>query len=90
VNALPSRTAKDGLSRVRIADGRLGRPRATLKAAAIARTAHLSVREAAEALGMNASLIQRHPIELPLVAASLSPRHSVIRNRSVIPTAQGR
>ena len=90
VNALPSRTVKAGLSRVRIADGRSGRPRTTLKAAAIACTAQLSVREAAKALGVNASLIQRHRIELPPNAASLSPLNSVIRNRSVIPTAKGR
>ena len=73
-----------------VADGRSGRPRTTLKAAAIACTAQLSVREAAKALGVNASLIQRHRIELPPDAASLSPLNSAIRNRSVIPTAKGR
>jgi DNA invertase Pin-like site-specific DNA recombinase len=53
---------KAGLSRVRAAGGRLGRPRATLDADAVARTAHLSVREAAKALGVSASLVQRHRV----------------------------
>ena len=39
---------------------RLGRPRATLDATAVARTAHLSVREAARVLGVTPALIQRH------------------------------
>ena len=49
-----------GLSRVRAAGKRLGRPRATLDATAVERTAHLSVREAAKVLGTTPSLIQRH------------------------------
>jgi DNA invertase Pin-like site-specific DNA recombinase len=51
-----------GLSRVRAAGGRLGRPRSVLDASAVASTAHLSVREAAKALGVPASLIQRHRV----------------------------
>jgi DNA invertase Pin-like site-specific DNA recombinase len=54
---------KAGLSRVRAAGGRLGRPRSVvLDAAAVASTAHLSLREAAKALGVPASLIQRHRV----------------------------
>jgi DNA invertase Pin-like site-specific DNA recombinase len=51
---------KAGLARVRTSGGRLGRPRATLDAGAVAQTAHLSVREAAKALGVSQSLVQRH------------------------------
>ena len=51
-----------GLSRVRATGGRLGRPRATLDADAITRTAHLSVRAAAKALGVRPSLVQRHRV----------------------------
>ena len=48
-----------GLARSRHRE-RLGRPRATLDATAVARTAHLSVREAARVLGVTPALIQRH------------------------------
>jgi DNA invertase Pin-like site-specific DNA recombinase len=49
-----------GLARVRASGKRLGRPRASLDDDAIARTAHLSVREAAKALGVTPAMIQRH------------------------------
>jgi len=48
-----------GLVRVRAAGGRLGRPRATLAAEDVERTAHLSVREAARVLGVTPSLVHR-------------------------------
>src|SRR6266852_2057534 len=48
-----------GLVRVRAAGGRLGRPRATLAADDIVRTADLSVREAARVLGVSPSLVHR-------------------------------
>jgi DNA invertase Pin-like site-specific DNA recombinase len=51
---------KAGLARVRSTGRRLGRPRAILDADALERTAHLSVREAARALGVTPALIQRH------------------------------
>jgi DNA invertase Pin-like site-specific DNA recombinase len=51
---------KAGLARVRATGKRLGRPRAMLEDGAIARTAHLSVRDAARELGVSASLVQRH------------------------------
>jgi DNA invertase Pin-like site-specific DNA recombinase len=51
---------KAGLSRVRAAGRRLGRPPATLDADAIARTSHLSVRAAAKVLGISPSLVHRH------------------------------
>jgi DNA invertase Pin-like site-specific DNA recombinase len=51
---------KAGLSRVRAAGRRLGRPRAVLDADAMARTGHLSVREAAKVLGVSPSLVHRH------------------------------
>src|SRR5712692_421424 len=49
-----------GLARVRASGRRLGRPRATLAADDIERTASLSVREAAGVLGVNPSLVHRH------------------------------
>jgi len=49
-----------GLARVRASGRRLGRPRATLAAGDIERTASLSVREAAGVLGVNPSLVHRH------------------------------
>ena len=49
-----------GLARVRASGRRLGRPRASLDATAVASTAHLSVRDAAKALGVSPSLVQRH------------------------------
>jgi DNA invertase Pin-like site-specific DNA recombinase len=51
---------KAGLSRVRAAGRRLGRPPAPLDADVIARTAHLSVRAAAMVLGISPSLVHRH------------------------------
>jgi DNA invertase Pin-like site-specific DNA recombinase len=49
-----------GLARVRATGRLLGRPRAALGDDAVARTAHLSVREAAKALGIGPSLVYRH------------------------------
>jgi DNA invertase Pin-like site-specific DNA recombinase len=51
---------KAGLARVRATGKPLGRPRAILDASAVARTAHLSVRAAAKALGVSPSLVHRH------------------------------
>lgn len=48
-----------GLARVRAAGGHLGRPAARLDAAAVKRTAHLSVREAAAQLGVSRSVLHR-------------------------------
>jgi DNA invertase Pin-like site-specific DNA recombinase len=53
---------KAGLSRVRASGKRLGRPPAVLDGDATARTAHLSVREAAKALGVSPSLVHRHRV----------------------------
>ena len=48
-----------GLARVRASGTRLGRPAASLQAADITRTAHLSVREAARVLGVPRSVVHR-------------------------------
>ena len=48
-----------GLARVRAAGGRLGRPAARLDADAIVRTASLSIRQAAAALGVSRSVLHR-------------------------------
>jgi DNA invertase Pin-like site-specific DNA recombinase len=53
-----------GLSRVRAAGTRLGRPRAVLSDAALASVAHLSVREAAKALGVSSALVHRRRSEI--------------------------
>jgi|SRR6188472_682896 DNA invertase Pin-like site-specific DNA recombinase len=48
-----------GLSRVRASGKRLGRPAANVAVTDILRTAHLSVREAAAALGVSRSVVHR-------------------------------
>jgi DNA invertase Pin-like site-specific DNA recombinase len=48
-----------GLSRVRAAGKRLGRPAADLALADIVRTSHLTVRDAATALGVSRSVVHR-------------------------------
>ena len=50
---------KAGLARVRASGRRLGRPPAHMEADAVSRTAHLSVREAATALGVSRSALHR-------------------------------
>jgi len=58
-----------GLARVRASGKRLGRPAANLTLSDVTRTAHLSVREAAAALGVSRSVMHRarlsqKPVEL--------------------------
>lgn len=48
-----------GLARVRASGGRLGRPAARLDMVAVAQAAHLSIREAAIALGVSRSVLHR-------------------------------
>jgi len=48
-----------GLARVRASGKRLGRPGANVAVADIVRTVHLSVREAADALGVSRSVVHR-------------------------------
>jgi DNA invertase Pin-like site-specific DNA recombinase len=48
-----------GLARVRASGRRLGRPRAHVAVSDVRRTAHLSVREAAKALGVSRSVVHR-------------------------------
>jgi DNA invertase Pin-like site-specific DNA recombinase len=48
-----------GLARVRASGKRLGRPSADLPLADIARTAHLSIRDAADVLGVSRSVMHR-------------------------------
>src|SRR5262249_4399219 len=48
-----------GLARVRASGKRLGRPAVRLARADVARTAHLSVREAASLLGVSRSVVHR-------------------------------
>ena len=50
---------KAGLARVRASGTRLGRPVTTVDGAEVTRTAHLSIREAAEALGVSRSVLHR-------------------------------
>jgi DNA invertase Pin-like site-specific DNA recombinase len=61
-----------GLSRVRAAGTRLGRPRAVLDADAIARTAHLSVRDAAKALGVSPALVHRRRCSEKVTSSALA------------------
>ncbi len=58
---------KAGLARVRASDGHLGRPRTALRPDDVARTVHLSVRQAAVALGVSRSVVHR--------ARALQARH---------------
>lgn len=48
-----------GLARVRASGQRLGRPAANLSLADVVRTAHLSVRDAARAMGVSRSVVHR-------------------------------
>jgi DNA invertase Pin-like site-specific DNA recombinase len=60
-----------GLARVRASGKRLGRPAARLPLADVARTGHLSVREAAAVLGVSRSVVHRARVsQKPLECAS--------------------
>jgi DNA invertase Pin-like site-specific DNA recombinase len=61
-----------GLSRVRAAGTRLGRPRAALDGDAVARTAHLSVRDAAKALGVSPALVHRRRCSEKVTSSALA------------------